>query len=197
LLIPIFFEYKADRDISRLSWQALLTWTILLVFLVADRAFHWKPSLRKAGIAALGLMVFGGLVILGAQFSATSITKLGDGYNELDSAISAQLWGQLPADAKVFGPMGSTTVLTGHLSGQLLSEPSPADVWHVLNATPSLDLLLSQDYDFAYIDSRWWQNLAPEVQSAAGFEAACVVTLAEVWDNSHVNFRRLLDLRSC
>jgi hypothetical protein len=25
----------------------------------------------------------------------------------------------------------------------------------------------------------------------------CVETLAEVWDNSHVNFRRMLDLRSC
>jgi hypothetical protein len=197
LLIPIFFQYQSDRDISRLSWQALLTWTILLVFVIADRAFSWRPWLRKAAMAALGLMVFGGLVIAGTQFSAAATTKLGDGYNELDAAIAAQVWGRLPESAKVFGPMGSTTVLTGHLSGQLLSEPGPADVWHTLMTTPTLELLVSEGYDFAYIDSRWWQNLDPGVQAAAGLDAVCVETLAEVWDNSHVNFRRMLDLRSC
>ncbi|MEX1248614.1 MAG: hypothetical protein WEA61_09030 [Anaerolineales bacterium] len=196
-LIPIFFQYQADRDISRLTWQALLTWNLLLVFVIADRAFRWQARLRKAAAAGLALMAFGGLVIAGTQFSAASTTKLGDGYNELDAAIAVQLWGRIPAEAKVFGPMGSTTVLTGQLSGILLDEPHSADVWHTLMAAPDLDLLLGSGYDFAYIDSRWWDDLSPEVQSAAGLDAACVVTLVEVWDNSHVNFRRMLDLRSC
>jgi len=91
LLIPVFFQYQSDRDISRLSWQALLIWTILLLFVVADRAFSWRPWLRYAAAAALGLMVFGGLVIAGTQFSAAATTKLGDGYNELDADIAAQL----------------------------------------------------------------------------------------------------------
>jgi flagellar assembly factor FliW len=62
---------------------------------------------------------------------------------------------------------------------------------------PTLDLLLSHGYEFAYIDSRVWEDLSPEVQNAAGLDAACIVTLAEAWDDSHVNFRRMLDLRSC
>lgn len=197
LLIPIFFQYQSDRDISRLTWQALLIWCVLLVFVIADRAFRWQAWLRNAAIAALALMVFGGLVIAGANFSAAGTTLLGDGYNELDADIAAQVWGRLPANVKVFGPMGSTTVLTGHLSGQLLDEPLVVDVWHTLMAAPTLELLLSENYDFAYIDSRWWQNLTPEVQGAAGLDAACVITFSEVWDNSHVSFRRMLDLRSC
>ncbi|MEX2143850.1 MAG: hypothetical protein WD740_04590, partial [Anaerolineales bacterium] len=52
LLIPIFFQYQSDRDISRLTWQALLIWTILLVFVVADRAVNWRPWLRQAAIIA-------------------------------------------------------------------------------------------------------------------------------------------------
>ena len=197
LLIPLFFQYQSDRDISRLSWQALLIWAVLLVFVVADRAFPWRPWLRQAAIVALGLMVFGGLVISGTQFSSASITRLGDGYNELDAALAGQLWGRLPADAKLFGPLPSVTVLTGQLSGQLVDEPSPSDVWHTLMAAPTLELLVSNGYDYALIDSRWWQNLNPEIQAAAGLDAACVHTMAEVWDNSHVNFRRMLDLRSC
>lgn len=197
LLIPIFFQYSADRDISRLSWLALLAWTILLTFVVADKAFVWRPILRQAAAVGLALMVFGGLVIAGTQFSAAATTRLGDGYNELDAAIAAQVWGQIPADAKVFGPMGSTTVLTGYLSGVLLDEPHPTDAWHTLFAAPSLDGLIAEGYDFAYIDSRWWENLAPEIQATAGLDAACIVVTAEVWDNSHVNFRRMLDLRPC
>jgi hypothetical protein len=197
LLIPMFIQYEADRDISRLSWQAMLTWTILLVFVIADKSFRWRTWLRQAAIAGLALMVFGGLVIAGTQFSAAGTTRLGHGYNELDAAISAQIWGRIPVDANIFGPMGSTTVLTGQLSGQLLSEPPDTDVWHTLMAAPTLELLLASKYDFAYIDSRVWDDLAPETQEASGLDAECVVTFAEVWDNSHVNFRRMLDLRPC
>jgi hypothetical protein len=197
LLIPIFFQYQSDRDISRLTWQALLIWTILLVFVIADQAFSWRPWLRTAAKVCLGLMVFGGLMIAGTQFSAAATTRLGDSISELDASIASQLWGTLPEGAKVFGPMRSTTVLTGHLSGQLLNEPGPGDPWHTLMAEPRLDLLLSHGYEFAYIDSRVWEDLSPEVQDAAGLDAACIVILAEAWDDSHVNFRRMLDLRSC
>jgi len=197
LLVPMFLQYEADRDISRLGWQAILTWTILLIFIVTDRSFQWPSWIRRAAIAGLGLMLFGGLVIAGTQFSAVSTTRLGDGYNELDAAIAAKIWGRIPQDAKGFGPMGSTTVLTGHLSGQLLGEPTSTDVWHNLMSEPSLEILLANDYDFAYIDSRVWDDLSPEIQSASGLDADCVVTFAEVWDNSHVNFRRMLDLRPC
>lgn len=197
LLIPIFVQYEADRDISRLSWQALLTLTVMLLFVAAERDFAWPRWMRNAAAGALAVMIFGGLVIAGTQFSSASTTKLGDGYNELDAELAAQLWGRMPADAYVFGPMGSTTVLTGHLSGKLLDAPPPSSVWHTLDLNPSLDLLLASGYNFAYVDSRWWENLSPELQAASGLDAGCVVTLAEVWDNSRVNFRRMLDLRAC
>jgi hypothetical protein len=123
--------------------------------------------------------------------------KLGDGFNELDSGISAQIWGTLSEYDIVFGPLGATTILTGHLTGQLLNEARPGTTWQELSDAPSLASLRSAGYDFLYIDSRWWDDFSPEVLAAAGLDAACVTTLAEVWDNSHVNYRRFLDLRSC
>lgn len=195
-LIPIFFQYEADRDISRLSGQALLTWTLMLTLLVADRAFVWRPFLRQAGIAALALMVFPGIVIAGTQLSAATGTQLGDGFNKLDASISAQMWGTIPEDVRLFGELGSTTILSGHLTGQLLDEMPAGSVWDIVLKAPTLENI-HRWFDMAYIDSRWWDDLSPEIQTQSGLDASCVVTLAEVWDNSHVNFRRLLDLRAC
>ncbi len=196
-VIPLFLQYEADRDISRLMWQALLTWTLMLAFVLADESFRWRPFVRQAGIIGLGLMLFGGLMVAATQLSAASKTQLAHGYNELDAAISAAIWGEIPADAKVFGQLGHTTILSGHLTGQLLGEASEGSQWQELFAAPSLDSLVALGYDFILIDSRWWDDLSPEIQSASGFDAVCVQTFAEVWDNSHVNFRRMLDLRAC
>jgi hypothetical protein len=79
----------------------------------------------------------------------------------------------------------------------LLGEAREGSPWERLFAAPRLDSLVALGYDFILIDSRWWDDLNPEIQSASGFDAACAVTFAEVWDNSHVNFRRMLDLRAC
>jgi hypothetical protein len=196
-LIPLFLKYESDRDISRLSGQALLTWTLMLFFIVVDQSFRWRPILRQAAIVGLGAMLFGGMVITGTQFSALSTTQLGDGFNKLDSDIAAQMWGKLPADAVIFGPLGRSTILTGQLSEQLLDEPYEGSEWHDLFAVPNVQALRANGYNFLYIDSRWWDNLAPEVQAQSGIDDACVVLFAEAWDNSHVNYRRMLDLRSC
>ncbi len=197
LLLPILFEYQADRDISRLTSQALLIWALMLVFAVADQANRWRAGLRTAGIAALVLPCLGGLFVAGIQFTAASSTQLGDGFDKLDAEFAAQIWGSLPKDSKVFGPPGATTILTGQLSGQLLGETLEHSEWAILEDSPTLDTLTLYEYDYLYIDSRWWQTQPESVRADNGLESACVVTLTEVWDNSRVNYRKLLDLSAC
>ena len=53
----------------------------------------------------------------------------------------------------------------------------------------------AHDYDFVFVDSRWWADLSPESQ--AELAHACVDVYAEVTDNSGINFRRVLDIRDC
>lgn len=197
LLIPIIFEYQTDRDISRLTSQALLIWGIMLVFAISDRAARWRPQVRVAAIAALALACLGGLLVAGIQMTAASSTQLGDGADKLDADISAQVWGTLPEDARLFGPFGSSTILTGRLAGQLLDVPAEGSVWDMLEKEPSLEAIRSYGFDYVYIDSRWWGNIPAAARANANLDAGCVVTVAEVWDNSRVNFRRLLDLSNC
>ncbi len=86
-------------------------------------------------------------------------------------------------------------MITGQLTGQLLGEPPEYHVWHQLRSNPTLDELIAQEFDYVLIDSRRWDDLSPESQQE--FEPACIEVFAEVWDNSRVNFRRILDLRPC
>jgi hypothetical protein len=194
-LMPIFLEYRADRDISRLAWQALLTWTLMLTMLIADRAFPWKNYLRKAAIASLALMLFGGMVVAGIQLTAASSTQLAHTFTELDATLTSQVWGEFSSEDKIFGPLGNTTIITGQLTGRLLGDPPENSQWTQLRINPTLEALLTQEYDYVYVDSRRWDDLSPESQ--AELTDSCIEIFAEVWDNSGDNFRRILDLKDC
>jgi len=194
-LMPIFLEYRADRDISRLGWQALLTWTLMLTMLAADRAFLWKNYLRKAAIAGLALMLFGGMLIAGIQLTAASSTQLAHTFTELDAALTSQVWGEFSNEDKIFGPLGNTTIITGQLTGRLLGNPPENSNWTQLRLNPTLEALIAQEYDYIFIDSRRWDDISPDSQ--AELDASCIEIFAEVWDNSGDNFRRILDLKDC
>ena len=73
--MPVLLEYEADRDISRLAWQALLTWTIMLVLMLLDVKLRWPQRARLAGVGTLALMVFGGIgaCVWGATSCSLSI----------------------------------------------------------------------------------------------------------------------------
>lgn len=197
LLLPIIFEYRADRDISRLTSQGLLLWALMLVFALLDRGAAWRPWLRKLGAAALALACLSGLFVAGIQFTAASTTQLADGFDKLDAQMAAHIWGKVPPGVRAYGPFGSTTIVSGHLTGMLLDNPPVDSTWYFLERDPSLEKLLLWKYEYLYQDSRWLNTLPAEVLSNLGLEADCVVTVAEVWDNSRVNFRRLLDLTAC
>ena len=69
--------------------------------------------------------------------------------------------------------------------------------WYRWVEQPVLSEIRAQgaNYDFVFVDSRWWADLPAESQ--AELQQSCVDVYAEVTDNSGINFRRLLDIRDC
>ena len=195
-LMPIFLRYQADRDISRLSWQAMLTWTIMFALMLTERNFPWPKIVRKAAVLGLSLMLFGGMIIMGTQLTAASSTQLAHRFTELDAALLSKVWGSFSLDDKIFGPLGNSTVITGQLTGQLLNEPEDTShFWNELSRTPDLESFIDHDFQYLVIDSRQWDDLSPDLQAV--YDAECIELYAEVWDNSRVNFRRVLDIQAC
>ncbi len=191
--LPIFLQYEAGRDISRLTWQALVAWGLMLA--LGSRDVHWPATLRRAGAVSLALMMFGGLMLAGIQLTAVSTTQLAHRYTELDAQLASEIWDTLPYNARIFGNPGNATVLTGRLAEQLLDEPVTRR-WQSLLTDLNLDVLVDYGFEFVLVSNRWPSDTMLD-QIAALEAQPCVVLMTEVWDTSRVNFRKLYDIRGC
>jgi hypothetical protein len=193
--IPIFLSYRIDRDITRLMAYSIDVWTFLLVLFVYNYAGKWAKQLRQLGIVALGLMIFGGVVIAGTTLTAAAHPTITYGFTELDSNIASDLWDQLPPGSEIFDPaQWRVTVLTGRLTHSAISSNVPLPEWEGLRANPTLDDLLAKGYRYIYIDESWWLEIPPD--SRQSLSSSCVAVLAEYQTESG-EFRRLVDITGC
>jgi hypothetical protein len=199
-LLPIFFSYEYDRDIVRFTKYGLLMWALILAIMLWDPATRWMNALRWPGIAALALMVFGGLAILGPELSAASQVVLTESdITSLDSLMTRDVWDQLPTKAEVFDPQTwRATMVTGRLTrvveGNMSYDYAHSQVWEQLRANPSIELLMSDHFLYVYFDETWWSALSP--QSQASLLSPCVKTVAQE-NGPSGEFRRLIDLSGC
>jgi hypothetical protein len=67
--------------------------------------------------------------------------------------------------------------------------------WEQLREEPSVDLLISDGFDYVYFDEAWWSGLSS--QSQAALSDPCVKTVAQEVDRTGDHFRRLIDVSSC
>jgi hypothetical protein len=192
-IAPFFLTFSSDRDITRLTWYALLTWTLFLLVYLFNQFRNWRGWLRGAVIASLSTMCFGGLVVLGIQFTALSTTQLAHGFDQLDSELQVQVWDQLPDSARIYGDPGRIAILTGRLAYSI-GDYRP-EYWAELDNELSLAGLLENGFQYLLLTNRWPADLS--TQDYEQFDTACVKLVAESHDNSGVNYRKLYDLRGC
>jgi hypothetical protein len=197
-VFPIFITFNPDRDITRFAAHSVLVWTFLLVLLLGEWPERWSRLIKDGAFMAMGLMVFGGVVISGTALTAATQVVLPESMTELDARVAAQYWDALPKGSEVFDPAEwRATALTGRLT----RATSPTDVrslspeWQGLYDNPSAEKMLASGYPFVYIDEKWWETLS--VESRASLNSPCVRVLAQHVDNGRGWFRRLIDLSDC
>jgi len=197
-LFPVFISYKADRDITRFTAHSLLVWTFILVVLLGEWPERWSRWVKDGAFIALGLMVFGGVVISGTALTAATQVVLPDPMTELDARVAAKYWDALPKGSQIFDPAEwRATALTGRLTRATVPSDlrSLSPEWQALRADPTVEKMLASGYPFVYIDEKWWETLSPE--SRASLASPCVRVLAEYVEDERGWFRRLIDLSSC
>ncbi len=199
--IVLFFQYQSRRDIVSLTGPAVRS-TLLMLMYRMDKLTAQSPQLRKRPLfwmatVAIGLMCVSGLVLGGVQLSATQQTMLTYRYGDKEAALLKEVWGRLPRDAKVFGPITKANILTGQLTGGILTPPPGEQglVWEALTQAPTLSQLLQNRFDFVFVDSAWWRSLPRASQKQ--LEDACISVFAESGDVTSPFFLKILDLRRC
>jgi hypothetical protein len=68
-------------------------------------------------------------------------------------------------------------------------------VWEEMLSAPRLQTLLDHNFDFVYVDSRWWRGLDPASQRELRAPCISVFARGEAFEGG--NMAELLDLRGC
>jgi len=196
LIAPLFLSYQAERDISRFSAFSMFVWTVFLTLMVLESSGAVKPALKSIGTVALGMMVFGGVVVTSMLMPGISQPQLGLHINGYDSHILGDTWNRLPADSVVIDRTPwRASMLTGLPTISSLSGLKRLDTWEALIANPSLKALTANGYRYIYLDEIWWNEMSPE--SRSDLSQPCVVVVSEYKDTSNELLRRLLDIKNC
>jgi hypothetical protein len=197
-LIPMFIRFvDRDRDIARLTAEALKVWMLLGVP-YAWLAFQRGGRLARTSIGlAYGLTILGGIALLASQLVAVAQPQISSFIAQPDAVLSRRYWDRLEKDAWVLDPHYPyrPIVLFGRSTG-----PAYSTIYYrlpefetLLSSLDPVDLALA-GYDYVYFDRDTWQELPSEQRQA--FLQPCVQLFAEQKTDLG-DFRRLLDVHDC
>lgn len=201
LVIPLFLAWASDANISHIADFALdVTVVILVIMLLQEEG---KEPTRGTGpfvitgSIILALMMLPGTVLLGVQLTAAHSPMLSEHYGDAEARLLQQAWGRLPRDSKVLGYPGTSSILTGQLTGGIYSLPRGAErqVWEAMLTAPRLSTLVENEFDFVFVNSRGWNALDESAQKE--LQADCVTVFARGEAFPGGPFAEVLDLRGC
>ncbi len=194
LIVPIFIIYRSERDITRLtSFGVSITVYLMLVYLIGERD-KVKPLTYNLGVISIVLMLFSGLVLAGTQLTASPRTMFSHKYREHDARLLSQVWGNLPQNTKIFGPIGRGSILTGQLTGGIFAFPSGEErlIWEQLGSAPSLDAFIANGFEFVFFNDGTDRDFISDAN-----RSDCITAFAYAQDSSGKHFTGIYDLRKC
>ena len=200
LVFPMFMRWEWERDIVRIPTFGLEVFSILLLFFLSTQSNNstvYGSILRYTTFGAIILAVYGAMVLMGTQLTASQQLVYSHRYNINDGELLAQVWGTIPKDSKAIGPIGKASILTGHLTGGIYSTPpgDEGDIWDELWEEPTIEGLVSSGYEYVYADQRWFSAISASAREE--FINSCVSILGEAWDETGSRFIRVYDLTAC
>jgi hypothetical protein len=195
-LLPIFFSYSVDRDVSRMTQFALIGWLILSWPVIIA---HWKSREVKwrNWLVFLGFpTIVGGIVVSGPLLSALHTVVFADGIMPVDATMLRSNWDVLEEGSEVLdSDPWRAVVLTGRLTRSSASSYATLPEWESLTSEPSLERVVSAGFEYIYIDTYWWQSMTDTEKGS--YNSPCVVLVDEASDNAENGQRWLYDLRGC
>ncbi len=196
-VIPLFLRYEVDRDITRLTYYALMGWIFLTVPLL-NTFWHLKrPDWFRAVIVTAGaFVVFGGLVVAGSLFSAIPRAVFADEIEPVDAAMTRLVWDELEPGADVLDSRSWRAVpITGRLTRSAVDSYAELSSWADLVAFPDVHQVSDAGYRYIYVDEFWWDSMPENARES--YENSCVKVIQELHDNAANGSRWLFDIREC
>lgn len=193
IIFPIFIQWVSGRDITRLTSFGMIIITYLsVIYLIPQTQNNYRLT-NQLGWLALALMTFSGIVLAGIQLTAAPDTIYSAKYKDFDTKLLAQVWGKIPKDSKIFGPVGKGSILTGRVTAGIYTyPPNERDIWVELRANPTFNTFIANGFEFVYFDSETNKSFLEEIN-----KASCAKMFGYAEDRSGVNYAGFYDLRGC
>jgi hypothetical protein len=201
VLTPMFLAWVSDANVAHISDFGIDVAVVILVLALARGVQPVQGGgpggLKLAGAIVLALMMFPGAVVLGVELTAAQTTVYSEHYGDAEARLLQNAWGRLPRGSKVLGLPGPGSILTGELTAGIYNLPpgNERPVWEAMIAAPRLATLLENDFEFVFVDSRWWNSL--DSPSRQELEQPCITVFARGEAFPGGNKAEILDLRGC
>jgi len=195
LMFTVVFRYGTGRDTTRIMWTTLFLWVLFGMPAILMVIRYGSRFYRYFFFAVFGVGVFGGIILLGIQF--TAITKPVQTYfaDSADARISRMYWDTLEPDAEVFDPISFRSVtLFGRAVRSHETLYRKMESWQRLVRDPDIIAIAGAGYSHIYVDEEWWKALT-EVQRAS-FDYPCVERIAADEDSTS-GIRWLFHIEAC
>ncbi|HUI88717.1 MAG TPA: hypothetical protein VLX61_08300 [Anaerolineales bacterium] len=200
VIIPLFINYQAARDITRLTASGLTLWLLLAIqpiWRFVQRTSLWLKFITAFGYA---VTIFGGIALFAYQCSAIFAPQVSTFISSMDSRMSRTYWDRLDSHFMVFDSTGyrgqtlfgrlSIDTIDGFTKSQYL--PDMAD--------PDPYVLRKSGFGYIYLDKRYWDHLSVNYQQALYPSCAHVMDRMEKMNSATgelSDFRILIDITNC
>ena len=196
-LIPCIVSYSVDRDITRFTSYAFVSWFLLAVpvLWVLARRLKRLPVMHLEilwGSAA----ILAGVVVSGSLLSAAGRSVFSEAIAPVDASMTHTVWGKLDAEAMILDSHAYRAVIvTGLRTQSTATDFEPFAEWSALVAEPDAQAILPAGFRYVYVDSLWWNTMTEPQQ--VSFRSGCAVLIAFAHDDAQNGDRWLYDLQAC
>src|SRR5271157_886650 len=200
VIIPLFVNYQAARDITRLTASGLTFWLLLAIQPIWR--FVQRASLGYRIAMAFGyfITIFGGIALFAYQCTAIFAPQVSTFISSMDSRMSQTYWDRLDPHLMVFDSTGYRgQTLFGRLSIDTIDGFTKSQ-YLPYQADPDPYALRKAGFGYIYLDKRYWDHLSVNYQQALYPSCAHVMNRMEKMNsatNELSDFRVLIDITHC
>ena len=200
MIIPLFVNYEAARDITRFTGTGLTLWLLLAIQPIWR--FVQRTSLGYKIVTAVGysITIFGGIALFAYQCTAIFAPQVSSFVSSMDSRMSQIYWDRLDPHLMVFDSTGYRgQTLFGRLSIDATNGFTMSQ-YLLYQADPNPYALRKAGFGYIYLDKRYWDHLAVNYQLALYPPCAQVMNRMEKMNSATgelSDFRVLIDITNC
>lgn len=195
-LLPFVVRYEVDRDITRLTYYALLGWVLLAVIPLSSAWSRAGVLVRGATVVLTVALILPGVVLTGPLMTALPRAVFTSGFLPADASMTRLVWNRLePGSLVVDSDSWRAVAVTGRLTRSAEDSSTLLPAWQALRLDPRVGRIVGAGFGYAYVDRASWDEMS--AQTRLGYQDTCVREVASVHDNGANGDRWLFDLRDC